>query len=54
MSYYATMDGSITLRKPLVQETILDRIGDFAYENEPEVSPEIYLHDGPSGYCVVL
>ena len=38
MGYYATMDGSITLRKPIAQETILERIGDFAYENEPEVT----------------
>ena len=40
MGYYATMDGSITLRKPIAQETILERIGDFAYENEPEVTDE--------------
>lgn len=40
MGYYATIDGEITLKKPVGIEAILDRISDFIYENEPEVSNE--------------
>ena len=40
MSYYATIEGMITLKKPVVNDAILARISEFSPEFEPEVFSE--------------